>query len=68
MTCQILALEKKQTPFSSMGYSGLGGTRENVGGGGKNNSTNVADFAILSSMLLGRLLVVVCSVGTHVLE
>ena len=67
MTCQILALEKKQTPFS-MGYSGLGGTRENVGGGGKNDSTNVADFAILSSVLLGRLLVVVCSVGTHALE
>ena len=53
ITCLILALEKKQTPFSGVGYSGLGRTRENVGGGGKNDSASAADFAILSSTLLG---------------
>ena len=68
ITCLNLALEKKRTPFSGVGYSGLGGTQENVGGGGKNDSASAADFAILSSALLGRLLVVVHSVGTRALE
>ena len=59
----ILALEKKRIPFSGAGYSALGGTLENAGGGGKNDLASAADFAVLSSALLGRLLVVVCSVG-----
>lgn len=68
MTCQILDLEKKQIPFNGEGYTWLWETWENAGGGGKNDSTRVANLAILSSAQLGRLLVVVWIEGTYMLE
>lgn len=68
MTCRILALEKKRTSFNSVGYSGLRGRQENEGGGGENDSTSTADLAMVSSTQLGRLLVVVRSIGTRTLE